>query len=164
MNLEREVFSMTVKQLAKELNVSPQAVYQRLQARKIDIKTLTHPVTKELTSDGEFVIRSMYEQANNQDGKQPLTEKQSRQEEKKELEELRKQVASLIEKNSSLEKRIEEVTEQRESFREALQTSQRLQEQMLNRFLPEPKPAEEKPASTEPRRLTWRERFSGKIK
>ena len=65
---------MTIKQIAKELNVSPQAVYQRLQARKIDVKTLTHPVTKELTSDGEFVIRSMYEQ----DKKQSLTEKQSR--------------------------------------------------------------------------------------
>ena len=151
---------MTIKQIAKELNVSPQAVYQRLQARKIDVKTLTHPVTKELTSDGEFVIRSMYDQ----DNKQALTEKQSRQDDQKELEELRKQVASLIEKNSSLEKRVEELIDQRDSFKDAMQTSQRLQEQMLNRFLPEPKPAEEKPANTEPRRLSWRERFSGKLK
>ena len=149
---------MTIKQIAKELNVSPQAVYQRLQARKIDVKTLTHPVTKELTSDGEFVIRSMYEQ----DNKQALTEKQSRQDDQKELEELRKQVASLIEKNSSLEKRIDELIDQRDSYKEVMLSSQRVQEQMINRFLPEPKPAEEKPASTEPRRLTWRERFSGK--
>ena len=117
---------MTIKQLAKELKVSPQAIYQRLQARKIDVKTLTHPVTKELTSDGEFVIRSMYEQ----DSKQPLTEKQSRQDDKKELEELRKQVASLIEKNTSLEKRVEEVVGEREAFREAMQTAQRMQEQI----------------------------------
>ena len=150
---------MTIKQLAKELNVSPQAIYQRLQARKIDVKTLTHSVTKELTSDGEFVIRSMYDQ----DNKQAFTEKQSRQEEKKELEELRKQVASLIEKNSSLEKRVEEVIGEREDFREALKTSQRMHEQMLNRFLPAP--AEEKPAEKPeaPRKLTWRERISGKV-
>ena len=152
---------MTIKQIAKELNVSPQAVYQRLQARKIDVKTLTHPVTKELTSDGEFVIRSMYEQ----DKKQSLTEKQSRQDDQKELEELRKQVSSLIEKNTSLERRIDELIDQRDSYKDAMQTSQRMQEQMLNRFLPEPKPAEEKPPIIEEsRRLSWRERFSGKTK
>ena len=151
---------MTIKQLAKELKVSPQAIYQRLQARKIDVKTLTHPVTKELTSDGEFVIRSMYEQ----DSKQPLTEKQSRQDDKKELEELRKQVASLIEKNTSLEKRVEEVVGEREAFREAMQTAQRMQEQMLNRFLPAPQPEEEKPAAAAgSRKLSWRERISGRI-
>ena len=151
---------MTIKQLAKELNVSPQAIYQRLQARKIDVKTLTHPVTKELTSDGEFVIRSMYEQ----DSKQPLTEKQSRQDDKKELEELRKQVASLIEKNTSLEKRVGEVVGEREAFREAMQTAQRMQEQMLNRFLPAPQPEEEKPAAAAGgRKLSWRERFIGRI-
>ena len=156
---------MTIKQLAKELNVSPQAVYQRLQSRKIDVKTLTHPVTKELTSDGEFVIRSMYDQEN----KQALTEKQSRQEEQKELEELRKQVASLIEKNSTLEKRVEEVVGEREAFREAMQTAQRMQEQMLNRFLPEPQPkekaeGEKKSTAEKPRKLTWKERFTGRQK
>lgn len=151
---------MTIKQLAKELKVSPQAIYQRLQARKIDVKTLTHPVTKELTSDGEFVIRSMYEQ----DSKQALTEKQSSQDEKKELEELRKQIASLIEKNSSLEKRVEEVVGEREAFREAMQTSQRMQEQMLNRFLPAPQPEGEKPAAAAgSRKLSWRERISGRL-
>ena len=154
---------MTIKQLAKELKVSPQAVYQRLQARKIDVKTLTHPVTKELTSDGEFVIRSMYEQ----DNKQALTEKQSRQDEKKELEkeveELRKQVASLIETKTSLEKRVEEVVGEREAFRDAMQTAQRMQEQLINRFLPAPQPEEEKTASAGNRKLTWRERFSGRL-
>jgi Mn-dependent DtxR family transcriptional regulator len=152
---------MTVKQLAKELNVSPQAVYQRLQKNKIDVKTLTHPVTKELTTDGEFVIRSMY----NQDDSKALTEKQSSQvNQDKELEELRKQVKELIEKNSTLEKRVEEVIGEREAFREAMQTSQRMQEQMLNRFLPEPKPAEEnKPQPVNPRKLTLRERFTGRI-
>lgn len=151
---------MTIKQLAKELNVSPQAVYQRLQSRKLDVKTLTHPVTKELTSDGEYVIRTMYEQ----DSKQAFTEKQSRQaDNNKELEELRKQVKELIEKNSSLEKRVEEVVGEREAFREAMQTAQRMQEQMLNRFLPAPQP-EEKPGATEPRRLTLRERITGRMK
>ena len=151
---------MTIKQLAKELKVSPQAIYQRLQARKIDVKTLTHPVTKELTSDGEFVIRSMYEQ----DNKQALTENQSRQDEKKELEELRKQVATLIEKNSSLEKRVEELIGEREAFREAMQAAQRMQEQMLIRFLPAPQPEEEKQkAAAGDRKLSWRERISGRL-
>lgn len=152
---------MTVKQLAKELKVSPQAIYQRLQAKKIDIKKLTDPITKELSPDGEYVIRSMYSQENSK----ALAGNQSRQDDNsKELEELRKQVKELIEKNSTLEKRVEEVIGERESFREAMQTSQRMQEQMLNRFLPEPKPAEEtkqQPAST--RKLTLRERFTGRI-
>ena len=152
---------MTIKQLAKELNVSPQAIYQRLQSKKIDVKTLTHPVTKELTSDGEFVVRSMYEQGNSK----ALTEKQSRQEDKIELEELRKQVAALIEKNTSLEKRVEEVIGERESFREAMLNSQRMQEQMLNKFLPAPQPDDKGQASTPSadRKLTWRERFSGRL-
>lgn len=152
---------MTIKQLAKELNVSPQAIYQRLQSKKIDVKTLTHPVTKELTSDGEFVVRSMYEQSNSK----ALTEKQSRQEDKIELEELRKQVAALIEKNTSLEKRVEEVIGERESFREAMLNSQRMQEQMLNKFLPAPQPEakSQEPPPPVKRKLTWRERFSGKI-
>ena len=149
---------MTIKQLASQLNVSPQAIYQRLQSRKIDVKTLTHPVTKELTSDGEFVIRSMYEQEN----KQALTEKQSRQEEQKELEELRKQVASLIEKNSSLEKRLEEVIGEREDFREAMKTSQRMQEQLLNRYLTAPAEEQKQTAVEQPRKLTWKERFTGR--
>jgi len=151
---------MTIKQLAKELKVSPQAVYQRLQTRKIDVKTLTHPVTKELTSEGEFVIRAMYEQENKQGSRQDLSENQSST---KELEELRKQVSDLIEKNTSLEKRVDEVIQERESFREALATSQRLQEQMINRFLPEPQ-AESKQTSTEPAKLTWRERITGRRK
>ena len=147
---------MTIKQLAKELKVSPQAVYQRLQSRKIDVKTLTHPVTKELTSDGEFVIRTMYDQENKQGTKQGLSEKQSRPEDLKELEELRKQVADLIEKNTSLEKRVDEVVGEREAFREAMQTAQRMQEQMMNRFLTAPAP------QAEERKLTWRERITGR--
>ena len=128
---------MTIKQLAKELKVSPQAIYQRLQSRKIDVKKLTNPVTKELTSDGEFVIRQMYSQENNQGSSKALTENQSRQDEKdKELEELRKQVAALIEKNSTLEKRVDELLQDRETFKAALESSQRIQEQMINRFLP----------------------------
>jgi AcrR family transcriptional regulator len=150
---------MTVRQLAKELKVSPQAIYQRLQARKIDIKTLTNPVTKELTTDGEFVIRTMYEQEHNQS----LTEKQSRQDQEKELEELRKQVASLIENKTSLEKRVEELIQDREAFKSIAEKSQQLQEQMLNRFLPEGEPEEEKQPPASPRKLTWRERISGKI-
>lgn len=149
---------MTIKQLAKELKVSPQAVYQRLQSRKIDVKTLTHPVTKELTSDGEYVIRQMYSQENNQGSSQALTEKQSTQDkDAKELEELRKQVAVLIEKNSSLEKRIEELKEEREAFREGMQTSQRLQEQLMNRFLP----AGETSNGGSERRSFW-QRLTGK--
>lgn len=124
---------MTIKQLAKELNVSSQAIYQRLQKKKIDVKTLTHPVTKELTSDGEFVIRAMYEQRT----KQGLAEKQESEDKKdKEIEELRKQVQELIEKNSILEKRVEELKQDREMFRDMAERSQRLQEQVINRFLP----------------------------
>ena len=70
----------------------------------------------------------------------------------------------MIEKNTSLEKRVEEVVGEREAFREAMQTAQRMQEQMLNRFLPAPQPEEEKPAAAAgSRKLSWRERISGRI-
>lgn len=163
---------MTIKQLAKELNVSPQAVYQRLQSRKIDVKKLTNPATKELTSDGEFVIRQMYSQENNQGVNKALAGNQSRQDERdKELEELRKQVAVLIEKNSSLEKRVDELKEERDEFREAMKTSQRLQEQLMNRFLPaagETSEAKQKPGEAQPgggagKRSLW-QRITGKGK
>jgi len=142
---------MTIKQLAKELKVSPQAVYQRLQARKIDVKSLTHPVTKELTSDGEFVIRTMYDQGINQGNKQTFTEKQD---DSKELEELRKQAAELIEKCSTLKKRIEELEEDKEYFKRALEKSQDNVAE-IRKLLP---------GADEPKRkLTWRERFTGKV-
>ena len=147
---------MTIKQIAKELKVSPQAIYQRLQSRKIDVKTLTHPVTKELTSEGEFVIRAMYDQGNNQGTKQGFTEKQDNS---KELEELRKQAAELIENNSILKKRVEELEEDKEYFKRALEKSQDNFSEIKN-LLPG---AGETGGGTE-RKLTWRERFTGKIK
>lgn len=138
---------MTIKQLAKELKVSPQAVYQRLQTRKIDVKTLTHPVTKELTSDGEFVIRSMYNQEIKQGTKQALTEKQG---ESKEVEELRKQAAELIEKCSSLQKRVDELEEDKDYFKRALEKSQDNMSEI------------KKLLSGTSERLTWRERITGR--
>ena len=140
---------MTIKQLAKELKVSPQAVYQRLQTRKIDVKTLTHPVTKELTSDGEFVIRSMYNQEIKQGTKQALTEKQG---ESKEVEELRKQAAELIEKCSSLQKRVDELEEDKDYFKRALEKSQDNMSEI------------KKLLSGTSERLTWRERITGRRK
>ena len=161
MDNESEGAAMTIKQLAKELKVSPQAIYQRLQNRKIDVKNLTNPVTKELTSDGEYVIRQMYSQENNQGSNQAVTEKQTTQDkDAKELEELRKQVASLIEKNSSLEKRVEELMNDREMFKAAMESSQRIQEQMLNRFLPA---AGETSSEKTEKRSFW-QRLTGKGK
>ena len=149
---------MTIKQLAKELKVSPQAIYQRLQSHKIDVKTLTHPVTKELTSDGEFVVRSMYNQEIKQGSKQALAEKQSRQEELKEIEELRKQAADLIEKNTSLKKRVEELEADKEYFKKALDKAQdNISE--IKALLPGPSQNNAKPE-----RLTWRERITGRRK
>ena len=140
---------MTIKQMAAELKVSPQAVYQKLRNNEIDVKTLTTGKNRDLTSEGEYIVRQLF----SEDTPQPV-KKDQQAEIEKEVVELRKQVAELLEKNKELKESNESLREDKEYFKKALDKAQdNLSE--FKALLPGP---------TQPRRLTWRERFSGKIK
>lgn len=54
---------MTIKQIAKELDKSTQAIYARLKADNVPIESLKVPITGELTPDGETKIRAYYQTA-----------------------------------------------------------------------------------------------------
>ena len=51
---------MTIKQMAEELKISPQAIYQRLKKSKVDVRKLVDYQTRELTADGEYTIRKLF--------------------------------------------------------------------------------------------------------
>ena len=51
---------MTIKELAKELGRSHQAVYKKLGNAGIDLNALKNPTTGELTTEGEKIVRDLY--------------------------------------------------------------------------------------------------------
>lgn len=51
---------MTIKELAKELGISTQAIYQRLKAADIRLDEIKQGKTPELTDDGAAQIRTMF--------------------------------------------------------------------------------------------------------
>lgn len=51
---------MTIKELAKELGRSHQAVYKKLGNAGIDLNALKNPTTGELTTEGEKIVRELY--------------------------------------------------------------------------------------------------------
>lgn len=51
---------MTIKELAKELGRSHQAVYKKLGNAGIDLNTLKNPTTGELTTEGKKIVRELY--------------------------------------------------------------------------------------------------------
>ena len=57
---ERKVQGMTIPELAKELKVTPQAVYSRLKANNIERSNLLITGGNQLTVEGEKTIRNLY--------------------------------------------------------------------------------------------------------
>ena len=143
---------MTIKQMAEELKVSPQAIYQRLKKHHIDVQKLIDGKTKELTADGEYSIRKLFTKA---EGEFKPTKQGMVEEFTKQLDDLRKENAELKDQLKRAEDRIKELERDRDVYSSALEKAQSLQEQMLNRFLPGP-------GQTSPDRLSWRERITGK--
>ena len=143
---------MTVKQLADELKVSPQAIYQRLKKHHIQIQKLINADTKELTADGEYSIRKLFTK---QDGETKPTKQAMVEEYTKQLDELRKENAELVDKLKAAEDRIKALEADKAFYAALAEKAQSIQEQMLNRFLPGP-------GGTSSGKLTWRERITGR--
>ena len=146
---------MTIKQAAVKYGVSPQAVYQRLKKRNILVESLIDKETQELTADGEVILDAMFNKA-----KQPIkaNSRAFAEEKEKEIKQLRDERVELIEKLKLAEERVDFYRKQNEEINKALERAQELHQQTLNRLLPGK--TEEKQL---PERLTWKERFTGRV-
>ena len=143
---------MTIKQMAEKLEVSPQAVYQRLKKNHIAVNTITDSKTKELTADGELVLEKLFQL------EEPIkpTKQDMVEELKKQLIAVREENAGLIEKLKALESEVDQLKIDKENLTKALDKAQDLHQQTINRLLP----AAGQTVQTD--RLTWRERITGR--
>lgn len=148
---------MTIKQYAGRVGISPQAVYQRLKTHKIKIESLTEKGTGELTGEGTVILNKLFDPENRQI--KPIKDERIEALEQQ-ITELRAELSSKAERVKSLEEQAASLKEDKEYFKQALDKAQNNLSE-IKALLPGPG---EKPAAPEPRRLTWRERFTGKIK
>jgi len=147
---------MTIKQAAAKYQVSPQAVYQRLKKKKIFVESLTDKETGELSPEGEMIIDNLF----NKD-KQPIkaNSRAYAEEQEQTIKELHRQIAELVEKNKALEDQLKFYKAQLESTNTQLEKALDLQQQTISRLLPAPS----QPEATGERKLSWRERFTGRL-
>jgi DNA repair exonuclease SbcCD ATPase subunit len=145
---------MTIKQYAVKEGVSPQAVYQRLKNNKIRVDSLTEKGSGDITGEGIVILDKLFNPENRQI--KPAKDEK--------IEALEQQVSELRAKLSSKEeciKRLEEqaasLKEDKDYFKQALDKAQSNFSE-LKALMPG---AQASPAGD--RKLTWRERFSGKI-
>ena len=108
---------MTIKELATKLDVSPQAVYKRLQRENIKPQQLKQG--DQLTPEGVNLIEQLFKQTNNQSV---------------ELKELREKVDKLTAEVETLRAQLQEAKEQRDKWQEEASTAHQLalQAQQLN--------------------------------
>jgi len=149
---------MTIKEAAAKYNVSPQAIYQRLKKKKVFVESITNKGTGELTPEGEMILDNLFNPE-----KQPIkaNSRAYANEQENTIKELRAQIAELVEQKKAAEERAEFFKAQQAETNEALKKALDIQQQTLNRLLPAP--AEQPAAAAGDRKLTWRERFSGRL-
>lgn len=147
---------MTIKQMAKKQNVSPQAIYQRLKRQGVNVNSLIDKETQELTPEGEMVLNDMFNKKN-----APIKPNSTAfaDEQKKRITELNIEVANLKEKVSSLETQLRKTEEDRDYLRLQLDKAQDNLNENIKRL-----PAAGETVTEAARRLSWRERFTGRMK
>ena len=145
---------MTIKQMADKLGVSPQAIYQKLKKNGVEVYKLTDKKTKELTGEGEVIITKLFsaDPAEIKPSKQSVIDGLQEQ-----VQSLRTENAVLVERVKSLEEQVSTLTTDKDNLQKALDKAQDLHQRTLAAL-----PA---PGQTVQRdRLTWKERFTGKIR
>lgn len=148
---------MTIKKLAEELKVSPQAIYQRLKANNVDVRKLTDSKTRELTADGEYSIRKLFSR---EDGEQKPTKQSIIEEYVKQIETLKAENAVLNEKLKAAEEKASQLQIDKDNLTKALIQAQDLHQKALERMLP----AAGQTVQTASEKLTWKERLTGRRK
>lgn len=144
---------MTIKQYAEQQGISPQAVYQRLKKNKIKVESLTEKGSGELTGEGTVILDKLFSPENRQI--KPIKDEKIEALEKQ-IADLRTEVSSKDELIKSLERMYASIQDERDFLRKALDKAQEIQADTLKRL-----PGEGQ--TVKGRKLTWRERFTGKV-
>jgi len=151
---------MTIKEYAAQHKVSPQAVYQRLKKNKIRVETLTENGSGEITGEGMVVLDKLFDPENR--ATKPLKDEK--------IEALEAQIADYKELKAKLEaqleyltKRAEELEKDKESWAQACLKQLDINNSLM-KALPAPQEESKQGGGSKPRRLTWRERFTGRTK
>ena len=125
---------MTIKEVAQQYSITPQAVYKRLRENKIEVKTITDTKTKHLTADGEGVVKRLFDG----DGQnKPLmihVEKAAWMAVNDELNELKKKLSELENDLHSKERRIDELEADRTFFKDQLDKAQAERAALIDRI------------------------------
>lgn len=145
---------MTIKQYAEKQGVSPQAVYQRLKKNKIKVESFTEKGTGEISGEGMAILDKLFDPENRaiKPAKDELIEAMEQQ-----ISELRAQLSSKDERIKSLEEQTSSLKDDKEYFKQALEKAQNNLSD-IKALLPGPAPT-----AGDQRKLTWRERFSGRL-
>ena len=150
---------MTIKKFAAQQGVSPQAVYQRLKTNKIKVETITEKGTGELTGEGLVILIKLFDPENRQI--KPIKDERIEALEQQ-LADARAQLSSKDEQIKSLEKERESLKEDKEYFKQAL-TQAQTNLSDIKALLPGPSQATTEKAPEPRRKLTLRERFTGRL-
>ena len=116
---------MTVPELAKRLNVSQQAIYQKLKRKGIKLDTIRDS-EGQLTVDGETMIESMFKQTKSTDSTYQINKLYSEREQMRErIKDLEREQEQL---ESDLNARNAIIQEQKNKIEEQAETIQMLRE------------------------------------
>ena len=150
---------MTIKEYAAQHKISPQAVYQRVKKNKIKVEALTEKGSGELTAEGIVILDKLFDPENRQT--KPAKDERIEALEQQLLE-ARALLSSKEEQIKSLERERDSLKEDKNYFKQALYQAQTNLSD-IKALLPGPgQPATEK-APEAGRRLTFRERLSGRL-
>lgn len=150
---------MTIKQYAAKIRISPQAVYQRLKKNKVRIESLTEKGTGEITGEGMIILDKLFDPENRQI--KPIKDERIEALEDQ-IAQLRAQVSSKDERVKSLEAEAAALREDKEYFKQALDKAQNNLSSIKALLAGPDDKGQASPPSAD-RKLTWRERFSGRL-
>lgn len=112
---------MTIKEVAKQRGISPQAVYARLKAAGIDAASITDAKTHQITEEGLKQIDNLFEKQSN---KTSTIDSQDNR-----LESLQAEIESLKARLKAAEEQRDEWKAQADAWKEAAQQAQQTAQQ-----------------------------------
>lgn len=130
---------MTIKEVAQLTGRSHQAIYKRIKANGLELKTLKDPKTGQFTADGAAAILALFDLADTAPPVENEVEK-LRNHSTEEVEKLRNQLNELNNQLQQQADQIKALTEERDFLRVTLERSQHLEAAAIAK-LPTPPPA-----------------------
>ena len=125
---------MTIKEVAQQYSITPQAVYKRLRENSISVKSITDPNTKHLTADGEGVIKQLFDGEGQNKPLMIHVEKASWEALNAEINQLKEKLSDMEKDLQAKEKRIDELESDRTFLREQITAAQTEREKLINRI------------------------------